>query len=389
MKSVTGSAARTPPKKDGDRRRDEQQNLSLPGTPTLRVAGDACGDKIGRRPWGEASAAQWGDWEWQFRNQVRSFTRLASVMHTPVELLAACGSVMDTYPLAITPYYLSLIDTTEERDPLRGQCVPDPRELDLVLGEADDPLGEEAAMPVPGLIHRYPDRCLLIVTNACAVYCRHCNRKRIWRDEKPRGGREWLQPMIDHVARTPSLREVILSGGDPLMLPDGLLDWLLGALRAIPHVEVLRIGSRAPVTLPMRITPELCKILKQHRPLWFNTQFNHAREITPESTRACERLLMAGIPVSNQSVLLKGINDDYATMRDLLVGLERISVRPYYLFQCDPVRGANHFRAEIQGGIEIMETLRQTVSGLCLPLYVLDCPGRKGKIPLQRFFNPS
>jgi len=362
----------------------------MTGSRALQAGGFVCGHKIGRGLWEGASAQQWGDWEWQFRNRVRSLKQLASVINTPVESLAACRPVTKTYPLAITPYYLSLMDAAEGDDPLRGQCFPDPRELDLSLGEeADDPLGEETAMPVPGLIHRYPDRCLLIVTNACAVYCRHCNRKRIWGDEKHRGVREWLQPMIDHVARTPSLREVIISGGDPLLLSDGLLECLLGALRAIPHVEVLRIGSRAPVTLPMRVTPELAVMLKRHRPLWFNTQFNHVREITPESTRACERLLMAGIPVSNQSVLLKGINDDYETMRDLLIGLERISVRPYYLFQCDPVRGVNHFRAEIRGGMEIMEKLRQNVSGLCLPRYVLDCPGGRGKIPLQHSFHSA
>jgi lysine 2,3-aminomutase len=328
---------------------------------------------------------EWSDWEWQLRNRVRSLKRLASVTNIPAESLAACRPVTKTYPLAVTPYYLSLMDAEEGGDPLRRQCFPDPRELDFSLGEDDDPLGEQRAMPVPGLIHRYPDRCLVIVTNACAVYCRHCNRKRIWRNEKHRGVRAWIQPMIDYIARTPSLREVILSGGDPLLLSDGILDWLLGALRAIPHIEVLRIGSRAPVTLPMRVTPELAAMLKRHRPLWFNTQFNHVREITPESTRACERLLMAGIPVSNQSVLLKGINDDYETMRDLLIGLERISVRPYYLFQCEPVRGVNHFRADICRGVEIMETLRHSVSGLALPRYVLDCPGGGGKIPLQYY----
>jgi len=191
--------------------------------------------------------------------------------------------------------------------------------------------------------------------------------------------------MVEYVARTPALREVIVSGGDPLLLPDGLLDWFLGALRAIPHVEVLRIGSRVPVTLPMRITPKICAMLKRHRPLWFNTQFNHASEITEESSRACEMLLSAGIPVGNQSVLLRGINDDYESMRDLLYGLERISVRPYYLFQCDPVRGTDHLRAEIWTGMEIMEKLWRNISGLCLPRYVLDCPGGRGKIPLQSF----
>jgi lysine 2,3-aminomutase len=344
-----------------------------------------CGKETGGEPGGGVSVAEWNNWKWQFRNRVRSLRQLASVLNRPVASLAACGPVLRTYPIAITPYYLSLLDPADENDPLRRQCFPDPRELTFSLGGVPDPLEEERDMPVCGLIHRYPDRCLAIVTGTCAVYCRHCNRKRMWRTDKPGRTRERLQEMVDYVARTPALREVIISGGDPLLISERLLDWFLGALRAIPHVEVLRIGSRAPVTLPMRITPELCAMLKRHRPLWFNTQFNHSREITEASARACEMLLTAGIPVGNQSVLLRGVNDDYESMRELLYGLERISVRPYYLFQCDPVRGTDHFRAEIWTGMEIMERLWRNISGLCLPRYVLDCPGGRGKIPLQPF----
>jgi lysine 2,3-aminomutase len=344
-----------------------------------------CGKETGSETGVGAPVAEWNDWKWQFRNRVRSLSQLASVLNRPVASLAPCGPVLRTYPIAITPYYLSLLDPADENDPLRRQCFPDPRELNFSLGGVEDPLDEERDMPVPGLIHRYSDRCLAIVTGTCAVYCRHCNRKRMWRTDKPGRTRERLQAMVDYVARTPVLREVIVSGGDPLLISERLLDWFLGALRAIPHVEVLRIGSRAPVTLPMRITPELCTMLKRHRPLWFNTQFNHALEITEESARACEMLLAAGIPVGNQSVLLRGVNDDYESMRDLLYGLERISVRPYYLFQCDPVRGTDHFRAEIWTGMEIMERLWRNISGLCLPRYVLDCPGGRGKIPLQPF----
>jgi lysine 2,3-aminomutase len=330
----------------------------------------------------------WNDWQWQLRNRVCSLGQLARVTGRPLASLEACGPVLKTYPLAITPYYLSLLDPTAEKDPLRRQCFPDPRELDFSRGGVPDPLAEERDMPVPGLIHRYPDRCLAIVGSDCAVFCRHCNRKRLWRRGRAghRGdARAGLQAMIDYVARTPALREVIVSGGDPLLIAEELLDWFLGSLRAIPHVEVLRIGSRAPVTVPMRITAGLCAMLKRHRPLWFNTQFNHAREITAEASAACERLLTAGIPVGNQSVLLAGVNDDYGAMRDLLYGLERISVRPYYLFQCDPVQGTDHFRAELWTGMEIMERLWRNVSGLCLPRYVLDCPGGRGKIPLQPF----
>lgn len=340
------------------------------------------GDRIGARS-GNGGADRWRDWQWQLRNRVRSLTGLAAAMGLPARRLAPLGPVLRTYPLAITPYYWSLIDAADPDDPLLRQCMPDRRELDCSGGGLDDPLGEEAAMPVPGLIHRYPDRCLAIVTNECAVYCRHCNRKRMWGGPGYGRTRKRLQAMVDYVARTPAVREVIVSGGDPLLIAEGLLDWFLGALRAIPHLEVLRIGSRVPATLPMRITPELCAMLKRHRPLWFNTQFNHRREITPDAAAACEMLLSAGIPVSNQSVLLRGVNDDTETMRDLLTALERISVRPYYLFQCDPVRGTDHFRSDLVRGMEIMERLWRTVSGLCLPRYVLDCPGGRGKIPLQ------
>jgi lysine 2,3-aminomutase len=343
------------------------------------------GSKIGKGEGGNVALGQWCDWKWHLRNRVRTLRQLADATNRPVAAFASCRSVIGTYPFAITPYYLSLLDASDEGDPLRRQCFPDLRELDFSRGGVDDPLDEEGAMPVPGLIHRYPDRCLAIVTSDCAVYCRHCNRKRMWCRTNPGGTRERLQVMVDYVARTPALREVIVSGGDPLLLPEDLLDWFLGALRAIPHLEVLRIGSRTPVTLPMRITAELCAMLGRHRPLWFNTQFNHGREITAESSRACEMLLTAGIPVSNQSVLLAGVNDDYETMRALLTALERISVRPYYLFQCDPVRGTDHFRADIGRGMEIMERLWRSVSGLCLPRYVLDCPGGRGKIPLQPF----
>lgn len=340
---------------------------------------------IGRDAWKGTSAAQWSDWRWQCRHRVRSVRQLALLLGRPPEAFASLEPVLAVYPLAITPYYLSLMNPFSESDPLRRQCFPDLRELTTSPGEEADPLAEEAAMPVPGLIHRYPDRCLAIAAGFCAVNCRHCNRKRLWRAEPE--GDAWgrLQPMVDYVARTPALREVIVSGGDPLMLSDRLLDRFLGALRAIPHLEILRIGSRVPVTLPMRVTPGLCTILKRHRPLWFNTQFNHPREITPESAAACDRLLLAGIPVSNQSVLLKGVNDDEGTMGDLLQGLQRISVRPYYLFNMDPVAGGSHFRVEIWRGMAVMERLWRSISGLCLPRYVMDCPGGRGKIPLQPF----
>jgi lysine 2,3-aminomutase len=330
------------------------------------------------------TASEWSDWKWQFRKRTRSLKGLADLLGVPVASLSSWEAVLQIYPVAISPYYLSLFDCTDESDPLRRQCFPDLREIEFSLGGVEDPLQEERDMPVPGLIHRYSDRCLAIITGTCAVYCRHCNRKRLWKKEVPASPKR-LQTMVDYVSRTPGLREVIVSGGDPLLVSEETLDWFLGSLRAIKHIEVLRIGSRVPVTLPMRITKELCAMLRKHRPLWLNTQFNHPREITEDSAKACEMLLEAGIPVSNQSVLLKGINDDFETMKELLYGLERISVRPYYLFQCDPVRGTDHFRTDIWVGMEIMEKLWRNISGLCLPRFVLDCPGGRGKIPFQPF----
>lgn len=327
----------------------------------------------------------WSDWRWQFRNRIRTIDKLNEALRGESGRPGDCRKVTRIYPLAATPYYLSLIHPSDPNDPIRRQCFPDIKELTYSTGGVADPLEEDRHMEVPGLIHRYPDRCLVIMTNICATYCRHCNRKRIWKTKSCIKDKAYAQRIIDCIASRTSIREVILSGGDPLTLSDKLIDNFLSDLRKIRHVEVIRIGSRTPVVLPMRITSELCMILRRHRPLWFNTHFNHPREITRESSRACEMLTEAGIPISNQTVLLRGVNDDYDTMRDLLYGLQKISVRPYYLFQCDPVQGTDHFHADIWRGMEIMEKLWKNVSGLCIPRYVLDVPGGKGKIPLQPF----
>jgi lysine 2,3-aminomutase len=333
-------------------------------------------------PWEKIPKKDWLDWRWQMRNRIRTLPRLARLMGRPPGDTAALRTVVERHPFGVTPYYGSLMDRSDEGDPLRRQCIPDARELETLPGDADDPLDEEGQSPVPGLIHRYRDRCLILVTNRCATYCRHCNRRRLWTEPPfpPTPGR--VRRLTEYVSSNRNIREVILSGGDPLILGDEVIDGLLKPLRAIPHVEVLRIGSRTPVVLPMRITGRLCRILKKYRPLWFVTQFNHPREITPESARACERLLEAGVPVSNQSVLLRGINDSFETMRELVHGLQRISVRPYYLFQCEPVRGTAHFRVDIPRGREIAEELWKTTAGICLPRYVADRPGSPGKVPL-------
>ncbi len=328
-----------------------------------------------------AAAKDWRDWRWQFKNRITTIDRLENLLGTTGINKGEFKAVHAVYPMAITPYYLSLIRS--HHDPIFAQCVPDGREISGFKEAEEDPLREDSHMPVPKLVHRYTDRCLAIVTETCATYCRHCNRKRFWSRSRHISLKARFHAMIRYITATPQIREVIISGGDPLMFDDNILEKLLSSLRAVPHVEVLRIGSRAPAVLPMRITKDLCRMLKRHRPLWFNTQFNHPAELTPESARACQMLQESGIPVSNQSVLLKGINDDPVVMKDLLSGLQRISVRPYYLFHCDPAQGCLHFRTAYQPSIAMMEKIWMQCSGLCLPQYVLDVPGRTGKIPLN------
>ncbi len=328
---------------------------------------------------------QWKDWRWQLKNSIHHLSQLGESSSLFGDDIDDLNAVVEKYHMSVTPYYLSLIDFWDRRDPIALQCLPHVREIDPLAGGSEDPLDEERDTVVPGLIHRYPDRCLAMVTSQCAMYCRYCNRKRRWgggADEEDASPASF-DAMVEYVAKTPRVREVIVSGGDPLMINEDLLEWFLASLKAIPHVEGIRIGSRTPVVLPMRITPELCRMLRRYRPLWFNTQFNHPREITEESARACEMLLEAGIPISNQSVLLRGINDNPETMRDLLYGLQKISVRPYYLFHCEFVKGATHFQTEISAGRIIMENLWGTVSGLCIPRYVIDLPGGEGKRSLE------
>lgn len=331
----------------------------------------------------KASAKDWLNWRWQFKNRVTKISQLNYFLETQGQQKDVLNEVTSVYPMAITPYYLSLMQNGNENDAIYAQSVPNPLEISFSHKMPEDPLEEDSHMPVPKLVHRYSDRCLAIVTETCATYCRHCNRKRFWSRPNHVSLKNRFQKMIGYIAASPQIREVIISGGDPLILDDNALEKLLFSLQAIEHVEVLRIGSRMPVVMPMRITKDLCRILKRYRPLWFNTQFNHPAEITPESARACNMLQEAGIPVSNQSVLLKGVNDSAEVMKNLLNGLQKISVRPYYLFHCDPARGSSHFRTGLKSGVDLMEKMRKQCSGLCLPQYVLDVPGQTGKIPLN------
>jgi lysine 2,3-aminomutase len=287
------------------------------------------------------------------------------------------------YPFAATPYLLTLVRWEDPQDPVRRQILPSPAETGLPLRGSLDPLGEEEHSGAPGLIHRYPDRAVVLATHRCAVFCRHCFRKRLWKEHPvPNDALRWNK-VIGYLEDHTEIRDVLLSGGDPLTLPDGQLDRMLGRIRRVRHVEIIRVGSRAPVALPQRITPDLCRVLDRHGPLWLITQFNHSQEITPEAAGACERLLRCGVPVNNQTVLLRGVNDHPETIRSLCRGLLRIRVRPYYLHQCDPVAGAEHFRTPLARGIQIVAALQGATSGLAVPRFMVDLPGKAGKVPLQ------
>ncbi|HEY6844450.1 MAG TPA: KamA family radical SAM protein [Thermoanaerobaculia bacterium] len=330
-----------------------------------------------------ATDAQWNDWKWQQKNRVTTLEELARLFQIDDLTSERLGGVFELYRTAITPYYLCLIDFDDPKDPLRVQSVPAVEEL-LNPGELTwDPLNEEGDSPVTGIVHRYPDRCLFLVTSYCPLYCRYCTRKRKWVDEDGTTGQRKIEKMIEYVADHPEIRDVIVSGGDPLSLSLTYLEKILAGLRAIPHVEIIRFGSRVPVFLPQRIDAEMCSMLEKYHPIWINTHFNHPNEITPEAAAACDRLLRAGIPVNNQAVLLRGVNDCPYTMRDLVQGLMKIRVRPYYLYLCDQVMGAEHFRTSVGEGIEIMEFLRGHTSGLAIPQFVMDAPGGGGKVPLM------
>jgi lysine 2,3-aminomutase len=336
--------------------------------------------------WRKVPNQQWNDWRWQSQNAIRSVRQLRKLLKFTSEELEAIGSLEAHYKLAIPPYYFSLINPDDPNDPIRLQSVTSPLEMRNDSGyELEDPLEEDKDMPVPGLTHRYPDRALLITTHVCTMYCRFCTRKRA---TMVRGGWDAVshndQRMIDYVRDHPEIRDVIVSGGDPLTLPGPKLRFFLENLAAIPHVDVIRIGTRVPVTLPQKLYDrELIDLLASAEKVWIQTHFNHPREVTPEAARVCKALLQAGMPVNNHTVLLKGINDSLETMRQLMRALLRIKVRPYYLFHCDPVIGAGHFRTSVWKGLEIMEGLRGHMSGLGIPTYVVDSPHGGGKIPLM------
>ena len=329
------------------------------------------------------SDAEWNDWKWQVRNRIETLEQLKKYVKLTPEEEEGVAKSLKTLRMAITPYYLSLINPDDPNDPVRKQAIPTAAELHQSAADLLDPLHEDEDSPVPGLTHRYPDRVLFLITDMCSMYCRHCTRRRFAGQHDCQSPSERIQAAIDYVARTPQVRDVLLSGGDALMVDDAMLESIIKRLRAIPHVEIIRIGSRTPVVCPQRITDSLCEMLKKYHPIWLNTHFNHPNEVTDESAAACARLANAGVPLGNQSVLLRGINDNVDIMKKLVHKLVMMRVRPYYIYQCDLSMGLEHFRTPVSKGIEIIEGLRGHTSGYAVPTFVVDAPGGGGKIPVM------
>jgi lysine 2,3-aminomutase len=328
----------------------------------------------------EIAASDWEDWGWQMRHRIRSAADLRAFLEPTADESAAIEALATRFRFVITPYYASLMDPANPDCPIRRQVVPRLAELDDPAGLAD-PLGEVSHSPVKNVIRVYPDRIAFCVNNECALYCRYCLRKRMVGDEDWTMQKRELEVALDWIAKTPEIRDVLLTGGDPLVYSDAKLEWLLGRLRAIPHVELIRLGTRLPVTLPFRVTDALCRMLERFHPIWVNTHFNHPRELTAEAAAACDRLSRAGIPVGNQSVLLRGINDSLPVMQSLCETLVRMRVRPYYVYQAQLLEGTAHFRVPIEQGQAVFRGMRGRTSGFAIPEYVLDTP--HGKVPLE------
>ena len=352
--------------------------------PLTSVLEQPCPEKCSAEPCGDnpQNKSGWNDWKWQVKNRIRTSEQLIRYLPT-LHDNQNLTDVIKKYPLAITPYYASLIQRPDSSDPIFQMSVPQPEELFSPSCLSEDPLEENEDMPVPGLVHRYPDRALVITTTTCASYCRHCTRKRIAGTRECSISARRLQQVTDYLLAHPEITDVIISGGDPLTMPTDTLEAVLSAIRSVESVQVIRIGTRVPVVLPMRITSELVEMLRKYHPLWINTHFNHPNELTPESADACRKLADAGIPLGNQTVLLRGVNDSAQIIEQLCRGLVRMRVRPYYLYQCDLVRGVEHFRTPLSRGIEIIEYMRGRVSGIAIPSFVVDAPHGGGKIPIM------
>ena len=326
---------------------------------------------------------QWNDWKWQVKNRIETLEDLKKYVKLTAEEEEGVRKTLSTLRMAITPYYLSLIDPNDPHDPVRRQCIPTALETHQAAADLLDPLHEDEDSPTPGLTHRYPDRVLFLITDMCSMYCRHCTRRRFAGQTDNECGPDRIEKALEYIEKTECVRDVLLSGGDALMVSDKKLEYIISRLRQIPHVEIVRLGTRTPVVCPQRITPELCDMLKKYHPVWINTHFNHPNEVTAESRRACEMLANAGIPLGNQSVLLRGVNDCVHVMKNLVHELVKMRVRPYYIYQCDLSMGLEHFRTPVSKGIEIIEGLRGHTSGFCIPTFVVDAPGGGGKTPVM------
>ena len=337
----------------------------------------------GQGRWSDVPASDWNDWHWQLRNRITTLAQLETLLELSPQERAGCLFAAHKLALAITPHFFNLIDPQDPNCPVRRQVIPHIDESVVAPGESADPVGEEGTMPVPGIVHRYPDRVLFLVTDRCASYCRYCTRSRLVSNAQSYDFHPELEQGLQYIAAHPEVRDVLISGGDPLLLSDAKIDALLGRLRAIPHVEFIRMGSRIPVFLPQRITPELAAIFRKHGPIWLSIHTNHPKEITRELAEACERLSLAGVPLGNQSVLLNGINDTPEIMKSLVHRLLMMRVRPYYLYACDLIEGSTHFRAPIQKGIDIIRSLRGHTTGYGVPQLTIDGPGGGGKIPIN------
>ncbi|MEW6264966.1 MAG: KamA family radical SAM protein [Thermodesulfobacteriota bacterium] len=326
----------------------------------------------------------WNDWRWQLSQRITSLKALAGVIELSPSEKAAFDGAASPLPLSITPYYLSLLDRNDQNQPLRRCVVPTVDESLITAGEANDPLAEDHDSIVPGLVHRYPDRVLLLATGFCSSYCRYCTRSRLvaGRREDCAFDRKRLEEAFAYIQKTAAVRDVLISGGDPLTLSDEDLEWIIRRLRRIDHVELIRIGTKVPVVLPQRVTPALASLMKKYHPLFMSIHFTHPAELTPETAQACRLLADAGVPLGSQTVLLKGINDEVAVIKALMQGLLKIRVRPYYLYQCDPISGSAHFRTPVSRGLEIIQGLRGHTTGYAVPTYVIDSPGGGGKIAL-------
>jgi len=332
---------------------------------------------------GTVSDADWNNWKWQFRNRITSVEQLAKYVPLSIKKYAEISAVTRTYPLAITPYYLSLMDLNNPKDPVAMQAIPSIEEITVRTTGVEDPLEEKRDSVVPGLVHRYPDRVLMVLTDICPMLCRHCTRKREWKNGDWIRTPDEVEAMLNYIRHNKNVRDVIISGGDCLTLSTKHLENVISRLRQINHVEIIRIGTRFPVVLPQRIDSEFCDMLSEYGPIWLNTHFNSVNEITPDSAAAIDRIIRAGVPVNNQSVLLRGINDTVEKQTKLCQGLLKIKVRPYYLFQCDEVQGTDHLRTNIDTGVKIIEGMRGFTSGLAIPNFVVDLPQGGGKVTLQ------